>query len=448
MRRDTVGGAACRQGDVRMSGGWIRKPVQGVLVRAVIVAALLCLPTADSPGAAFKKRPRMFSVGHNPSAIVAHDLNGDGLPEIVTADRGAMTDPREERPANDELSLLVAQDGLDYVKHHPSLKTDFGPYNIAIANIDALKWPDIVVVSFHAVRHRHVNLFLNLKPEGIFETVDFRIPEEGLEYVRNRDGDGAPLFTTPGLTSVAIHDLNGDGLRDLVASAWSSDALVLMRGHGEEYFDAPEFIPAPGGPRAVRLADLNKDGHTDIAVVLYATAEIALWEGDGQGHFEPRGRFATRGRLPTTLQIADMNRDGFMDLVVSHCHADDSVVVFFGDGEFRFGVSQELALGTDREILEQEIRDIAIGDFNGDARPDLAVACYASGQVAVLLSEEQDGGRPLGFQRENYRFEDAKPRALCVADFDGNGNEDVAVALWEADAVGLLMNQRAEEAAK
>ncbi|MDP2324874.1 MAG: VCBS repeat-containing protein, partial [Gammaproteobacteria bacterium] len=117
----------------------------------VVMASLLLHPNA--PGA-MRIRPQEFSVGPNPSAIVAVDINGDGLPEIITADRGELSDLREERPANDELSLLIAKGDLKYEKHHPSLKTDFGPYAIAVANIDAHKWPDILVGNFHAARHQ------------------------------------------------------------------------------------------------------------------------------------------------------------------------------------------------------------------------------------------------------------------------------------------------------
>ena len=61
----------------------------------------------------FALHPRRFKVGPNPTAIVARDLTGDAWPEIVTADRGVMSDPREERPANDELSLLLAEGELE-----------------------------------------------------------------------------------------------------------------------------------------------------------------------------------------------------------------------------------------------------------------------------------------------------------------------------------------------
>ena len=79
----------------------------------------------------FEKHTRWLPVGPNPSAIAAADLNGDEWPEIVTADVGSLTDPREERPAHDQLSFLVALGDLDY-EPQPQLQTGFAPYCIAV----------------------------------------------------------------------------------------------------------------------------------------------------------------------------------------------------------------------------------------------------------------------------------------------------------------------------
>lgn len=383
---------------------------------------------------------RYYQVGPNPNAIAVADLTGNGLPDIVTVDRGELHDPREERPANDEISLLLADLPMDYVRRHPSLKTGFAPYAVALANVDGLKWPDIITVNFHATRRRDVSVFLNLKDDGIFKPLEFEIPSNTLAYHRHYDAEGLPMYTMPGLTSVAIRDLNKDGLRDLVATAWSSDALVFMPGHEETIFGPPRLMPAPGAPRAFTLTDLDEDSVSDLAVAMYATSEIALFKGDGAGSFTERERFPSRGALPTTMLSADMNGDNKTDLITSHSHTDDSIVIFYGEASFQFPVSQEIMLGEDRGVLEQEIRDIAVADLNKDGRQDIVAACYASQKVTVLFNESQDSKLPQRFRRESYTFTDGRPRALCVADFDVNERPDIAVALWETNAVGIMRN--------
>ncbi len=409
-----------------------------------LAAFLICIRTgtAQETPRTFAMPTRYHQVGPNPNALAAADLTDNGLLDIVTVDRGELFDTREERPANDEVSLLLAELPLDYTRRHPSLKTGFGPYAIAIANVDSLKWPDIIIVNFHASRQRDVSVFLNLKDEGVFRPLMFEVPDNLLNYHRHYDGEGVPMYTMPGLTDVVVRDITGDGLRDLIAAGWSSDVLVFMPGHRDKIFGAPRFMPAPGGPRALAPADLDGNQTTDLAVAMYATAEVALFKGDGQGDFVEYDRFPSRGALPTTIHVNDMNNDGKPDIVVSHAHTDDSIVVFYGDGPFSFSLSQEIMLGTDRGVLEHEIRDTAVADLTNNGRMDIVAACYASQRIIVLFNESEDSALPQRFRRETYTFSEGRPRALCVADFDNDGRPDIAAAFWETNTVGIMRNVR------
>jgi hypothetical protein len=409
-------------------------------MRYGVVLAALAL-TSHAHGAALVEHPVLLRVGPQPCAIAATDLNGDDIPEIVTADRGSLVEAREERPANDELSVLLSEGPLRYVRRHPSLKTGFGPYALGLANIDALKWPDIVVACFHDARNRDLSLFLNLKHENLFEPYYFEAPDATLSYYRQLDGDDAAMYTTPGMTSLAVHDFNNDRFRDVIAAGWSSDVLIYFPGDGEKYFGAPRYIEAPGAPRAIALGNFDNDEHMDFAVSMYAESEIALWRGDGAGNFANMGRFPSRGRLPSCLLADDMNGDGKTDLIVSHSFTDDSVVIFFGDGQWGFGLSQEVLLGPDREVLEQEIRGITTGDFDGNGKRDIAAACKAAQEVRVLLNMGPGETSKVALADERYKFETGAPYALCTADFNQDTRDDLAVTLWRENAVALLLSK-------
>lgn len=223
---------------------------------AMLFAAIAPGPAWAAPAKTFAMPGRLIAVGPNPCAIACRDLNDDGLVDMVTADRGLLADPRDERPANDELSVLIADKPLAYTRLTPTLKTGFGPFALDIANVDGLKWPDIIVANFHAVRHRDITVFLNIKTEGIFRPATFRIPDENLGYFRHRDGEGVPVFTRPGLTSVTVRDMTGNGLRDLLATGWSSDVVVFMAGHAEQHFPSrsSSVFRAPRAISALRTS--------------------------------------------------------------------------------------------------------------------------------------------------------------------------------------------------
>jgi hypothetical protein len=176
-----------------------------------------------------------------------------------------------------------------------------------------------------------------------------------------------------------------------------------------------------------------------LAVALYSSNEVGVWKGKGDGTFEPAARFSSRGRLPSKIDVADVNRDGKLDIVVSHCYSDDSIVIFYGEGAFSFSTSQEIVLGTDRSVLEHEIRDLVVADLDGDKKPDIAAACFASKQVAVLINESPGSALPQAFRRETYAFDSGRPRALCTADVNKDGGTDLLVALWEENSVAFLI---------
>ena len=347
-----------------------------------VIAALTGLACCSAYADTFVHHSKTFRVGPSPTSIAAADLNGDGLLEIVTANRGRLTDIRDERPAGDTVSYLVADEPLQY-RSQPPLRTGFGPYKLVVANIDALKAPDIVVANFHAVHDRDLTLLRNIG-EDLFEPRHFSIPDDKLNYERMRDSDNQPVYSTPGLTSLVIEDVDRDGFRDAIVTGWSADVLVFFPGDSEAYFGEPVITELTGGPRDVETGDFDGDGEIDLAVTLYSTNEIALLRGDGSGGFTLRERFESRGKLPHKIRALDLNKDGETDLVVSHAHADDSIVVFYGNGSFSFPLSQEITLGENRQKLEFRIRDIVAADFTGNGRTDIALACPEASSIVLL----------------------------------------------------------------
>ena len=91
----------------------------------LVLAALTGLACCSAFTDTFVRHPKTFRVGPSPTSIAAADLNGDGLLEIVTSNRGRLTDIRDERPADDTVSYLVADKVLQY-RAQPPLRSGFG----------------------------------------------------------------------------------------------------------------------------------------------------------------------------------------------------------------------------------------------------------------------------------------------------------------------------------
>ncbi len=409
------------------------------MIRPFVSAVVLSLLAAGADAQVFKKHGAWFPVGPNPSAIISVDVNGDGVPEIITADRGRLADPREPVPAHDQLSLLVRGEGTAYARLH-QLSTGFGPYCLDAANVDGQNGPDIVVGNFMASQDRGITLLRNIG-DFLFEPVFFAAGVEGLPYTKMRDGDGLPIFPTPGITALVVEDLNDDGLQDVLATGWSSDVLIFLPGMAGGYWGAAQVTRAPGGPRDLVLTDLDEDGKKDLAVAMYSDHAISLWKGDGTGAFVETARIGSRGKLPRKIYAADMNGDGKTDILVSHRHADDSVVIFFGAAPFEFSLSQEISLQHEKRTIQFGVEDFLVGDLDGDGKKDLAMAAAASREVVVLIQEQGKNGVPLAFKRETYSYNEASPHALCAGDFNSDGKPDIGVALWGADSVALLLGQ-------
>jgi len=147
-------------------------------------------------------------------------------------------------------------------------------------------------------------------------------PERLLFFKGNGDG----TFQTPtraslnlsAITDFKAADLNGDGKMDLAAATGTgpgAGAYVLL-GNGDGTFQPPTFHGVGGGPNgAVAIADLNGDGIPDL-VVEGQTAGLAVFPGNGDGTFGLILRFAIGSmQEDESIGVADLNGDGKPDVV-------------------------------------------------------------------------------------------------------------------------------------
>jgi FG-GAP-like repeat len=222
-------------------------------------------------------------------------------------------------------------------------------------------------------------------------------------------------YDVPGATVIAVGDVNGDGILDLVtanAAAPTGDGGVsVLLGIGHGTFKPAVQIVEGGSPSFVVLADFNHDGKLDIATANEANPNstvpvvggpplpsVSVLLGNGDGTFKPAIITPTAGALE--LAKADFNGDGKMDLAVSS-DAGVPVQILLGNGDGTFTVS---------DIAADSLFGVIAGDFNGDGKPDILAA-------GLQLLGNGDGtfgvGTPLPVT------------PVLAADFNGDGILDL-----------------------
>lgn len=174
--------------------------------------------------------------------------------------------------------------------------------------------------------------------------------------------------------SVVVGDFNGDGRLDLaVANSGSGDVSILL-GRGDGTFQSPVHYAAGQGPDSqVAVGDFNGDGELDLVVSNSGSNNVSVLLGNGDGSFRATTSYDV-GRNPSSVAVADVNGDGKLDLVVSNQNcshsggpcAQGTVSVLLGNGDGTFQPHKDFAAG-------RVPNWVAVGDFNGDGKLDLAV---------------------------------------------------------------------------
>src|SRR6266852_2860168 len=181
-------------------------------------------------------------------------------------------------------------------------------------------------------------------------------------------------------------------------------------------FQAQTTFATGTNPVSVAIGDFNGDGKLDLAVANSSSRSntVSVLLGNGDGSFQPQTTFAT-GSTPTSVAIGDFNGDGKLDLAVANANSAN-VSVLLGNGDGSFQAQTTFATGFIPE-------SVAIGDFNGDGKLDLAVANGGDNNVSVLL-----GNGDGSFQAQTTFATGTNPQSVAIGDFNGDGERDLAVA--------------------
>ena len=244
-------------------------------------------------------------------------------------------------------------------------------------------------------------------------------------------------------TGIAIADLTGNGIQDLVVADYNNGGpgiIAILMGNGNGTFQEPRFVSAgfPEGAISVAVGDFNNDGIPDLAVVgattVGGTSGVAVLLGNGDGTFQDPVLYPAGIGLHQVV-VADFNGDGNLDLAVANQGQNTvSVLLGNGDGTFQAPVTSFAVAGA---------WQLAVGDFNNDGIPDLVAtnSQFAFQQFVTVMLGNGDGTFqspiliPVGPMDGNA----GATSAVTVADVNGDGNADIVAAQFYGGTVDVVL---------
>ena len=356
-------------------------------------------------------RVAVTPVATPPFTMAVTDVNRDGLPDVVTTGEFTVND-------------LLGRPGGGFVAARASYLPRLTGAGLALADVDRDGLPDLVATV-----------------TGAPERFDSPARAAGLAVLR---GNGDGTFQTPPAVAEAIDgspvalvmaDFNGDGLLDVAATLAKKPAVAVRLGNGDGTYVARATLDVGPMPLAVASGDLNRDGRADLVVANAGDGTVGVLLGNGDGTYRPQVTFPG-GVGACALVVADVNGDAIPDVVVA-ATGDDAVVTLLGTGDGRLrdtrpGPVPDIAVPPAGET-GLGLASVAVGDLNGDGRPDVVFADNLAGTVGVRLGAGDGTFGPAAVTRLPY-----VPRTVTLGDFDGDRTLDVVVLNTDARSVGLL----------
>ncbi|MFC1582424.1 FG-GAP repeat domain-containing protein [Planctomycetota bacterium] len=237
--------------------------------------------------------------------------------------------------------------------------------------------------------------------------------------------DGEHLFLWNSIQDLGRVDVLCELRLQVADSALNTSGWVLKgipMANAGPCVGEPTYEVLAGNYTDVMVADLDNDGYADVVVSDFFNDALDYSYGSGTGHTLPISTFGLTGMLdPSAMAAADMNGDGFKDIIVGSSQVGNMAVVYTGPG----------APVTEVNLVSQRSPNhIAVGDINGDGYDDFAYAAQYQGTIAISYGSGAGHTAPL------ETFAAASPQWADLGDVNGDGLDDIVFTRGSGNEIG------------
>jgi hypothetical protein len=409
-----------------------------------------------------------FDKNTDPVSVAVADVNGDGKPDLVVANLGTYnkTNHRFEYPG---IQVFLGKGDGTFYQPQKTLDPGFHPYSVGVADVNGDGKPDILTYGYNS---HFIGTLISVvlgKGNGTFQAqrvsqafaVRFKGASPGVESVAIADinGDGKPdivdigessgevglqigngdgtfqplqlsqsFSTATQFSGVVVADLNGDRKPDIITIVGGSRFNISsLQGNGDGTFQSPQITSpkkAPPDSNSIAVVDINGDGKPDL---IYGKT---VFLGNGDGTFNPNFKY-----LPAFGYLADVNGDGLPDIeslpdIITSSYDKSkhstTLSVLLNNGALNFGTARKIA------SLAYDARVVAVTDVNGDRKPDIVTESYekyntGSPRILNVLLGKGDGY----FQPAGPITNIGYSQVLSVTDVNGDRKPDIVTASLE-----------------
>jgi hypothetical protein len=272
---------------------------------------------------------------------------------------------------------------------------------------------------------------------------DCAIANHDVPYVTILLGDGAGGFAPSPASPVTVRndphphtiqaaDINSDSITDLIIDSPNDHAVLVLYGDGDGGFAAADaMVPVGGKPyHTIAVGDLNSDGLADL--ITPNERAICVFLGNGQGAFMMADGSPLLESDPFSVAIGNFNADAFYDVAKGGGERIGSISVWYGNGTGHLASPPESPFegGLGASI-------VATGDIDGDGCDDICCTHYLGDNVTVLLGSRD---RIAPAPDSPISVGDA-PYGIAVSDLNGDGKAEIIVGHYDSGFVSILRTQ-------